>query len=114
MDTFSYIAWNEAGLTTQTIKNRIYVQPFARQEWAQFLESASRDPLASLLIHDIPDGSYLIDPLNLDNKRVWPNEDGINVLDTPLDTPDFIDFFLFGKGIKHRRLLSFIQEVASA
>ena len=27
VDTFSDIAWHEAGLTTQAIKNRIYVQP---------------------------------------------------------------------------------------
>ena len=25
VDTFSDVAWNEAGLTTQVIKNRIYV-----------------------------------------------------------------------------------------
>jgi hypothetical protein len=32
---------------------------------------------------------------------------------TPLGTPDFIDSYLFGKGIKLRQLLSFIQEVAT-
>ena len=32
---------------------------------------------------------------------------------TPLGTPDFIDSYLFGKDIKHRQLLSFIQEAAS-
>ena len=33
---------------------------------------------------------------------------------TPLGTPDFIDSYLFGKGIKHRQLLTIIQEVALA
>jgi len=68
---------------------------------------------ASLPIHDIPDSSYLTDPSNLESRRVWPDKDGINVMGTPLDTPDFIDSYLFGNGIKHRQLLSFIQEVAS-
>jgi len=31
-----------------------------------------------------------------------------------LGTPKFIDSYLFCKGIKHRQLLTFIQEVASA
>ena len=96
------------------IKNRIYVQPFGRGGWAQFLETVPRDLSASLLIHEIPDGSYLTDPMDLDNKRLWPDEDGINVMGTPLDTPDFIDSYLFGKGIKHRQLLSFIHEIATA
>ena len=31
-----------------------------------------------------------------------------------MGSPDFIESYLFGKGIKHRPLLNFIQEVASA
>jgi hypothetical protein len=27
VDTFANVAWQEAGLTTQMVKNRIYVQP---------------------------------------------------------------------------------------
>jgi len=46
--------------------------------------------------------------------RLWPDDDGINVMGTPLGTPDFIDSYLFGKGIKHRQLLTIIQEVALA
>jgi len=38
-DAFSDVAWNEAGLTTRAIKNRIYVQTFAREGWVQFLET---------------------------------------------------------------------------
>jgi hypothetical protein len=38
----------------------------------------------------------------------------INVMSTPLGTPDFIDSYLLGKDIKHRQLLSFIQEAAWA
>ncbi len=30
-------AWVEAGLTTQTVKREIYVQPSAREEWSEFL-----------------------------------------------------------------------------
>ena len=30
-----------------------------------------------------------------------------------MGSPDFIESYLFGKGIKHRQLLNFIQEVAS-
>ena len=76
------------------------------------METTPRDPQASLHIHDIPDGSFLSDPLDLDNKRGWPDDDGINVLGTPMGTPDFIDSYLCGKGIKHRQLLTFIQKVA--
>jgi hypothetical protein len=94
----SDVAWNETGLTTQANKNRIYVQPSAHEEWAQFLESTPRDPLGCLQIHAILVGSYLNDPSNLDNKRVWPDEDGINVLGTSLGTPDFIDSYLFRQG----------------
>ena len=46
VDTFSDVAWNEAGLATQAIKNCIYVHPFAREGWAQFLESVPRDPMS--------------------------------------------------------------------
>jgi hypothetical protein len=106
--TLSDVAWNEAGFTTQAIKNRIHVKPSAREGWARFLETTPRDPPASLHFHDIPDGSFLSDPLDPDSKRFLPDDDGIDVLDTPLGIPDFIDSYLFGKGIKHRQLLIFI------
>ena len=31
VDSFADIAWNEAGLTTQVVKNMIYVQPSTRE-----------------------------------------------------------------------------------
>ncbi len=31
-----------------------------------------------------------------------------------MGSPDFIESYLFGKGIKHRQLLNFIKEAASA
>ncbi len=33
---------------------------------------------------------------------------------TPLGSPDFIKSYLFGKGVKHRQLLTFIAKVAAA
>jgi len=33
VDSFADIAWHEAGLTTQVVKNMIYVQPSAREGW---------------------------------------------------------------------------------
>jgi hypothetical protein len=115
VDTFSEVAWHEAGLSTQVIiKNRIYVQPAARDEWCHFLDSTPRDHLAVLPIHDIPDGSFLSDPSDPISARQWQEADEINILGTPLGSPDFIESYLFGKGIKQRQLLNFIQEVASA
>jgi hypothetical protein len=67
------------------------------------LETTPRNPSASLPIHDIHDGSYLTDYLDPDNKRLWLDEEGIDVMGTTLSTPDFIDSYLFGKGIKHRQ-----------
>ena len=55
-----------------------------------------------------------MDPLDPDSKRFWLDDDGINVMGTPLETPEFIDSYLFGKGIKHRQWLTFIQEAALA
>ena len=62
VESFANIAWHEAGLTTQVVKNRIYVQPSARDGWIQLLAETPRNPLAALPIHDIPDGSFLTDP----------------------------------------------------
>jgi hypothetical protein len=48
VEAFPKVAWEEAGLTTQTAKNWICVQPSARNGWLRFLESTARDP--SLII----------------------------------------------------------------
>ncbi len=45
--------------------------------------------------------------------RIWPSDDGIDVLGTPLGSLEFVESYLFGKGMKHRELLYFITEVAS-
>ena len=112
---FADIAWKEAGLKTQPKKNRIYVQPSAQDDWAYYLETTPRttDPEV-LCIHDIPDGSFLEVEGDTDSRRIWPSDDGINILGTPLGSPEFIESYLFGKGIKHRQLLSFIQDFAAA
>ena len=51
--------------------------------------------------------------MDLDIIRIWPTTDGINVLGTPRGSLEFIESYLFGKGVKHRQLLSFIQNVAA-
>ncbi len=76
------------------------------------MDSTPRNPNASLPIHNIPDGISPIDPSDQESTRLWPEADGINVLGTPLGTPNFIESYLFGKGIKRRQLLTFIQDVA--
>ena len=101
-------------MTTQIVKNRIYIQPSARDGWFQFQEATPRNPEAPLPIHDIPDGSYLENELDPDSRRIWPTNDGINVSGFPLWFPDFIESYLFGKGIKHRQLISFIHDVVAA
>ena len=108
VDTFSKVVWHEAGLSTQVVKNRIYVQPSAREGWCQLLDITPRDLAAALPIHDIPDGSFLTDPTDPGSARQWPKDDGINVLGIPLGSLDFIESYLFGKGLKHRQLLNFI------
>ena len=108
VDSLAEVAWQEAGLSTQVVKNRIFVQPFARFGWTHFLESTPRDPSALLPNHDIPDGSFLSDPLDPDSTRRWLGDDGINILGTPLGTSDFIESYLDVKGHKHKQLLIFI------
>ena len=51
------LAMSEAGLTTQTTKNKIYVQPSARTAWLSYLEENPRNPDPNVFsIHDIADG----------------------------------------------------------
>ena len=58
-----------------------------------------------LPIHDIPDGSFLTDSSDPDNTRQCPEDDRINVRGTLLGKPVS---YLFGKGIKHLQMLTFI------
>jgi hypothetical protein len=97
------------------VKNKIYViQPSAREGWIKFLAETPKNPTTALPIYDIPDGSFLTDPSDVLSTRQWVDEDGINILGSPLGSSDFIDSYLFGKCIKHRQLLTFIQEVDEA
>jgi hypothetical protein len=114
VEAFPKVAWEEAGLATQTPKNMIFVQPSIYNGWRLFLESTPRNSSLSLRVHSIPDGSSLTDDSDTDIYRVWPEEDGINILGTPLGSPAFIESYLFGKGVKHRILLHFIQKVVAA
>ena len=45
---------------------------------------------------------------------MWAEDDGINIMGIPLGSPAFIESYLFGKSVKHRVLLNFIQEVVAA
>ena len=95
------LAMSEAGLTTQASKNKIYVQPYARATWCAYLEANPRCEDASVLsLHDIPDGR-LPAPVEFDEAYYaphqgpsWPDNDGINMLGTPLGSPEFIKQYL--------------------
>jgi hypothetical protein len=70
------------------------------------------NPSLTLQIPYIPDGSTLADDSDPNNYRQWPEDNGINILGTLLGSLAFIESYLFGKGVKHRVMLNFIQEVA--
>ena len=67
----------------------------------------------TLPVHDIPGGSFKLDPLDAVNKKMWPMDDGINILETPLGSPEFIEGYLKCKGDKHRQLLDLINKMAA-
>jgi hypothetical protein len=66
-----------------------------------------------LSVHDIPDGSELVDRFDSECERIWREENGVNVLGTPLCSNSFITSYLQGKGLTHH-LLRFIKDVAAA
>jgi len=72
VEEFPKVAWEEAGLTTQTTKKMIFVQPSARCGWRSFLESTPppRNTSLSLQVHSIPDGSSLTDDSDPDSYRI--------------------------------------------
>jgi hypothetical protein len=111
---FPALSWEEAGLTTQTVKNRIYVQSSAQANWCRFLDLTPRNTQSELPVHDIPDGSERVDPFDPDSERVWVDENGVNILGTTLGTPAFVSSYLQGKGLKHLFFLRFIKDAASA
>jgi hypothetical protein len=46
--------------------------------------------------------------------RFWPADDGVNLLGTPLSSPEFVESYLKGKGHKQGKLVEFVKEVAAA
>jgi hypothetical protein len=68
---FPTLAWEEARLTTQTEKNRIFVQSSAQANWCSFMECTPRNAQSDLPVHDIPDGSERVDPFD----RPWHRKD---------------------------------------
>ena len=111
---FPALALEEAGLTTHTVKNRMYVQSSAQANWCRFLDLTPSNAQSELPVHDIPDGSERVDSFDPDNERVWLNENRVHILGTPLGTAAFVSSYLHGKGLKHFLLLRFIKDVASA
>ena len=69
VEAFPVIAREEASHRPQTLKNRVYVQPFARNGWRSLLDSTPRDPSLPLQIHCIPDGSTLSDDSDPDSYK---------------------------------------------
>jgi hypothetical protein len=111
---FPAMAWEEAGLATRKVKNRIYVQSSVQANWCRFMDLTPRNAHSELPEHDIPDGNERVDPFDRNSERVWVDENGVNILGTPLGTPAFVSSYLKGKGLKHLLLLRFIKDVASA
>jgi len=114
VEAFPKVAWEEARLTSQTAKSMIFVKPSARNGWRRFLESTPRDSSLFLQIHCIPDGITLRDKSDPVSYRLWTDDDNINIFGILLDSPAFIESYLFGKRVKHMVLLNFIQEVVAA
>jgi hypothetical protein len=107
------LAWEEAGLTTQTVKNRIYMQSSAQASWSRFIDLTSRKTHTELHVHDITDGSDMVDPFDLESERILTEEKGVNILGFSLGSNSFVIGYLRGKGLKHH-LLRFIKDVAAA
>ena len=72
-ESFPTNAWEEAGLTTQKVKNRVVVQKSARSEWRHYLDLTPRNNFIELPVHDIPDGSERVDLFDPDSARIWPD-----------------------------------------
>jgi len=70
--------------------------------------------LRELPVHDIPSGRELVDPFNSNNERIWREENGVNILETPVGSDYFVASYLQGKGLKHHLLLRFIKDIAAA
>ncbi len=53
-ESFPTLAWEEAGLTTQTVKSRIFVQFSAQANWSHLIAMTPRKTLTELPVHGIP------------------------------------------------------------
>ncbi len=67
----------------------------------RMLVEKERNMSTSLPVHDIPDGSHKTNYYDPDSLRLWPDNDGVNLLGTPLGSPAFIKNYMTGKGHKH-------------
>ena len=65
------------------------------------MQCTPRNAQSALPVHDIPDGNERVDPFDPDSERFWAEENGVNILGTPLGTPAFVSSYLQGKGVKH-------------
>ena len=101
------------GLTTQASKYRFYVQLSAREAWALYLYDNPRSTyLPILCLYEISDGRNSPPEENVDFSydhsvgSTWPDNDGVNILCTPLGSPAFVEDYLGNKLKKHKLLLS--------
>ena len=110
---FRSLAWEEAGLTTKTAKNRIFVQSSAQAKQSRFLDVTPRNNQTELPVHDIPDGGELVDPFDSVSEWIWRDENGVNILGTPMGSDSLVASYLHRKGLNHH-LLRFTKDVAAA
>jgi len=97
-DGFPTLAWEEAGLTNQTVKNRIFVQSCAQASWSRFLDMTPRNMSTELPVHDISNDSELVAHFDSDRERIWVGENGVNILGTPLGSNSYVASYLRGRG----------------
>jgi hypothetical protein len=50
--------------------------------------------MTKLPVHDILDGSELVPPFDSDNKQILRDENGVNILGTPLGFDSFVASYL--------------------
>jgi hypothetical protein len=54
------------------------------------LQCIPRNAQSDLPVHDIPDGSEKADPFDPGSERFWAEENGVNIMGTPLGTLAFV------------------------
>jgi hypothetical protein len=110
---------SEASLKTQASKNRIYVQPSACTTWTSYPNDNPRTSDESILcLNDILDGRL---PPSEENDEdyynhsigpTWAENDGVNIIGTPLGSLAFVKEYNQSKLQKHKLSLYFIANVA--